>query len=327
MTRTLLTATDIFPISGGFTISRGTRTDAKVVTATISDGTHTGWGECVPYARYDETVESVIAQIESIAGLVADGLPRADLAGALPAGAARNAVDCAMWDLEAKATGKRAFELAGLPAPEPRVTAYTLSLGAPQSMGEAARKASHRELLKVKLGGEGDDARIRAVRENAPNSRLIIDANEGWNDDNLVANMAACAEMGVSLIEQPLPANADGKLAEVPHPLPICADESAHTSADLSALVGKYDAVNIKLDKTGGLTEALVLADAAEAAGMTIMVGCMIGSSLAMAPAVLVAQRAAFTDLDGPLLLDTDRDPGLRYEGSLVYPSDAALWG
>jgi L-alanine-DL-glutamate epimerase-like enolase superfamily enzyme len=245
----------------------------------------------------------------------------------MPAGAARNALDCAFWDLEAKRAGKPAYALAGLPAPHALTTAYTISLGTPESMAEAARAASSRKLLKVKLGGAGDPARIAAVRQAAPTSELIVDANEGWSAENLAANLAACAEAGVTLVEQPLPATADAVLASIKRPIAVCADESVHDRAGLAALVGRYDAVNIKLDKTGGLTEALKLADEARRLGFDIMVGCMIATSLAMAPAVLLAQRARIVDLDGPLLLAKDRPDGLRYEGSLIHPPTSALWG
>jgi L-alanine-DL-glutamate epimerase-like enolase superfamily enzyme len=242
-------------------------------------------------------------------------------------GAARNALDCALWDLEAKRAGKPVHELAGLPAPQPMITAYTISLGTPETMAEAAQRASARKLLKIKLGGVGDTERISAVRQAAPYSELIVDANEGWTRENLADNIAACAEAGVTLIEQPLPAGDDAALASMTRPVPICADESAHDRASLQALMGRYDAVNIKLDKAGGLTEALAMATEAERLGLRIMVGCMVATSLAMAPAMLVAQRARVVDLDGPLLLAKDRPNGLRYVDSLVHPATSALWG
>jgi L-alanine-DL-glutamate epimerase-like enolase superfamily enzyme len=247
----------------------------------------------------------------------------------MPAGAARNALDCAYWDVNAKAASRPVHELAGLVAPEPRVTAFTISLAAPAAMAEAAERAAERPLLKVKLGGsdEDDGRRIAAVRRAAPRAELIVDANEGWTDDNLQRNLAACADAGVTLIEQPLPEGRDTALAQFKRAIPVCADESVHDRASLDALAGKYDAVNIKLDKTGGLTEALLLAEEAERRGFVIMVGCMVATSLAMAPAMLLAQRARVIDLDGPLLLAKDRPDGLRYDGSLVYPAGAALWG
>jgi L-alanine-DL-glutamate epimerase-like enolase superfamily enzyme len=233
-----------------------------------------------------------------------------------------------LWDLEAKASGQPAHVLAGLlTAPHALVTAYTISLGTPDAMAQAAHKASARKLLKVKLGGEGDTARIAAVRAAAPNTELIVDANEAWRADNLAANLAACAEAGVTLIEQPLPAGDDAALGMIARPIPVCADESVHDRASLAALAGKYDAVNIKLDKTGGLTEAIAIAAEAERLGLRLMVGCMVATSLSMAPAMLVAQRARVVDLDGPLLLARDRENGLRYEDSLVYPATSALWG
>jgi L-alanine-DL-glutamate epimerase-like enolase superfamily enzyme len=327
MPLTLSVRTERWPIAGSFTIARGAKTEAAVVLAEISDGTVTGRGECVPYARYRETVESVSAAIEAMRGPCARGLDRAALQGAMPAGAARNALDCAFWDFDAKASGRPAHALAGLAAPGPLATAYTISLGTPEAMAEAAARAATRTLLKVKLGGGDDPARIRAVRKAAPNAELIVDANEAWRADNLADHLAACADAGVTLVEQPLPADDDGALANVKRPIPVCADESVHDRASLSALGGKYDAVNIKLDKTGGLTEALAMAREAERLGFALMAGCMVATSLSMAPAMLLAQRARVVDLDGPLLLARDREHGLRYAGSLVYPATSALWG
>jgi L-alanine-DL-glutamate epimerase-like enolase superfamily enzyme len=316
-----------FPIAGAFSISRGAKTEAQVVVAELSDGRHRGRGECVPYARYGETVAGVMAALGAIGNKLAFGLDRAALQQSMPAGAARNALDCAFWDLEAKRAAKPAYELAGLIAPQPLTTAYTISLGTPETMAEAARAASGRKLLKIKLGGTGDPARIAAVRAAAPHSELIVDANEGWTAGNLAENLAACAAAGVTLIEQPLPADADAALGSIRRPIPVCADESVHDRAGLTALAGRYDAVNIKLDKTGGLTEALAMAREAERLGFGVMVGCMVATSLAMAPAVLVAQGARVVDLDGPLLLAKDRQDGLRYDGSLVYPATPQLWG
>jgi len=316
-----------WPIAGSFAISRGAKTEAVVVVAELSDGVHRGRGECVPYGRYGETVEGVAAAIEAKARDIARGLDREHLQSVLPPGAARNALDCAFWDLAAKRSGRPVHELAGIAAPKPLTTAYTISLAAPEAMAQAAAKAAHRALLKIKLGGGGDPARIAAVRRAAPRAELIVDANEGWTPDDLTENLAACAQAGVTFIEQPLPANRDDALARIPHPLPICADESVHATASLPALVGKYDAVNIKLDKTGGLTEALTMAMESERLGFTLMVGCMVATSLAMAPAMLLAQRARVVDLDGPLLLARDRPAGLNYEGSLVHPPTSALWG
>ena len=319
--------TESWPIAGAFSISRGAKTEAQVVVAELGDGRHRGRGECVPYARYDETVAGVMAALGAIGNRLAFGLDRAALQQAMPAGAARNALDCAFWDLEAKRAAKPAHELAGLAAPQPLTTAYTISLGTPETMAAAARAASARKLLKIKLGGLGDPARIAAVRAAAPQSELIVDANEGWTAENLAENLAACAAAGVTLVEQPLPADADAALASIRRPIPVCADESVHDRAGLASLVGRYDAVNIKLDKTGGLTEALAMAQEAERLGFGVMVGCMVATSLAMAPAILLAQRARVVDLDGPLLLAKDRPDGLRYDGSLVYPATPALWG
>jgi len=316
-----------WPLAQAFTISRGSRTTAEVVVAEIFDGDYRGRGECVPYPRYGESVESVVAALEAMKGAVFSGLDREALQRAMPPGAARNALDAAFWDIQAKRTDRRVADLAGLGPMKPLVTAFTLSLDTPERMGQAAAAQKSRPLLKLKLTGDGDLDRVAAVRENAPTSRLIVDANEGWSERHLSEVMPRLAGFGVELIEQPLPADNDDVLAGLPHPIPICADESCHVAADLDRLVGKYDAVNIKLDKTGGLTEALGLAAAAREHGFAIMVGCMIGTSLAMAPAMLVAQQASVVDLDGPLLLAADRNQGLRYEGSLVYPPEPRLWG
>jgi L-Ala-D/L-Glu epimerase len=255
------------------------------------------------------------------------GLGRQALQAALPPGAARNALDCALLDLEAKVSGRRAWELLGRAAPRPCTTAYTISLGTPEAMAVATAKAASRPLLKIKLGGAGDGDRIAAVRKEAPESELIVDANEAWTPGNLEQNLAACAAVGVTLVEQPLPAGQDALLARIRRPMAVCADESVHDRASLEGLRERYDAVNIKLDKTGGLTEALAMADAAQALGFEIMVGCMVATSLSMAPAMLLTPQSRFVDLDGPLLLAKDRDSGLRYDGSTVYPPDAALWG
>jgi L-alanine-DL-glutamate epimerase-like enolase superfamily enzyme len=319
--------TERWPIAGAFTISRGSKTEAEVVVAELVDGDLRGRGECVPYPRYGETAAGVGAAIAGLAGEIAGGLGRLELQRALPAGAARNALDCAFIDLEAKRAGRPAHELLGLDTPQPLVTAYTISLGSPDAMAAAAAAASARPLLKVKLGGDGDPDRIAAVRRAAPRAELIVDANEGWRGENLAANLAACAAAGVTLVEQPLPAAADAVLATIARPIPVCADESVHDRASLSSLVGKYDAVNIKLDKAGGLTEALALADAAQGLGFSLMVGCMISTSLSIAPAMLVARRARVVDLDGPLLLAKDRPGGMRFAGSVVYPAARDLWG
>ncbi|MFO1106738.1 MAG: N-acetyl-D-Glu racemase DgcA [Amaricoccus sp.] len=314
---------EVFPLAQIFTISRGSRTEARVVTVTLEGDGARGRGECVPYARYGESVESVLAQIRALE----PPFTRARLAEALPPGAARNAVDCALWDWEAKRKGMPVWFLAALPPPLPRLTAYTLSLADPATMRAEAAKHARRPLLKIKLGGEGDMARLEAVRAGAPQARIIVDANEGWTPETYAALAPALLRLGVEMVEQPLPAGADAALADMARPLPVCADESCHDRASLAGLAGKYDLVNIKLDKTGGLTEALALRDAARAGGFGIMVGCMVGTSLAMAPAVLVAQGAAFTDLDGPLLLARDRDHGLRYDEEGVHPATPELWG
>lgn len=314
---------DVFKLARVFTISRGSRSEAKVLTVRVTDGNHTGWGECVPYARYDETLESVRREVEGLPG----EFTRAGLYDLLPAGAARNAVDCALWDLEAKQSGKRVWELAGLPAPKPEITAYTLSLDTPDAMRAQAAQNAHRPLLKIKLGTPDDMPRLEAVRAGAPKSRIIIDANEGWSAAVYADLAPHLVRLGVRLVEQPLPAGEDEALIGMARPVPVCADESCHDRASLPALRGKYDVVNIKLDKTGGLTEALALRDAALAEGFQVMVGCMVGSSLAMAPATLVAQGAMVTDLDGPLLLAEDRADAMYYDDAGVHPPSAALWG
>jgi L-Ala-D/L-Glu epimerase len=326
--RQLTVSVDRFPIAGKFTIARGSRTEAVVVTARIVEDGAVGQGECVPYPRYGETVEGVAAAIETLRPQIEAGLTREGLQALMPAGAARNALDCALWDLDAKRSGIRAHVTAGVNRWPPVTTAYTISLDTPEAMAEAAAKAAHRPILKVKFGGPGGDlARIAAIREAVPDAVLIADANEGWTEENIADHLAACAEAGYALVEQPLPADRDEFLRDLSRPVPILADESVHDRPSLDRLVGLYDVINIKLDKTGGLTEALALADAAEAKGFALMIGCMVGSSLAMAPALVLAPRARFVDLDGPLLLAKDREPGLVYEGSIVYPPQPALWG
>lgn len=320
----MLTVTeDRFRIARAFTISRGSKTEAWVLTIRVMRGGQAGWGECVPYARYDETLESVRAQIESLPA----GITRDALQSALPPGAARNAVDCALWDLEAKQSGKRVWDLAGLPGPIALATTYTLSLATPDEMRAVAAQNAFRPILKIKLGTPDDMPRLEAVRASAPRARLIIDANEGWTPEVYADLAPHLIRLGVELVEQPLPAGQDDMLAEIARPLPVCADESCFDRASLAALQGKYDAVNLKLDKTGGLTEGLLTRDLARRMGFKVMVGCMVGSSLAMAPAVVLAQGADWTDLDGPLLLAEDRETPLCYGAEGVHPPDAELWG
>ena len=314
---------DVFRLAQVFTISRGSRTEARVLTVRVTRGGVTGWGECVPYARYGETLDSVTAQIESLP----QDITRDALQGALPAGAARNAVDCALWDLEAKQSGRRVWQLAGLAAPGPEIVTYTLSLDTPENMRAAAALHAHRPLLKIKLGTPDDMPRLEAVRAGAPRTKIIIDANEGWTAEVYSDLAPHLLRLGVALVEQPLPAGADDLLSEIARPLPVCADESCHDRHSLPGLAGKYDMVNIKLDKTGGLTEGLALKTAALAQGYGLMVGCMIGSSLAMAPATLLAQGAAFTDLDAPLLLAEDRDHPLTFDEAGIHPPEPSLWG
>jgi L-Ala-D/L-Glu epimerase len=327
MRRDISAEIERFPIAGSFRISRGSKTEAEVVTCTISDGAAIGRGECVPYSRYGESLDLVKATIESIAPAIRDGAERLALLKLLPAGAARNAVDCALWDLEAKQSGRHVEDIVCLARPQALTTAMTISLGEPDEMAVNARKNAFRPLLKVKVGTEDDRSRIKAVAEAAPESRIILDANEGWTPDNIADHLAVAAQYRIALIEQPLPQGKDEILRTFAHPVPICADESVHGADDLEQLVGLYDAVNIKLDKTGGLTAAIELRDRARSHGFAIMVGCMVGTSLAMAPAILLAQDADFVDLDGPLLLAKDRSPALRYTQSLVSPPEAELWG
>jgi L-alanine-DL-glutamate epimerase-like enolase superfamily enzyme len=312
-----------FRLAEVFTISRGSRTEARVLTVEVARDGIVGRGECVPYARYGESLESVAAQIEGLPG----GIDRAALQAALPPGAARNAVDCALWDWQAKRAGRRVWDLAGLPAPGPVQTCFTLSLDTPERMQAAAARNAHRPILKIKLGTPDDMPRLEAVRRGAPGATIVVDANEGWTAEVYADLAPHLIRLGVAMVEQPLPAQADAMLAEIARPLPVCADESCHDRHSLPDLAGKYDMINIKLDKTGGLTEALALREAARAAGFRVMVGCMVGTSLAMAPAVLAAQGAEVVDLDGPLLLAEDRKPPLHYDAAGVYPPEPELWG
>ncbi|MGH6841521.1 MAG: N-acetyl-D-Glu racemase DgcA [Methylocella sp.] len=323
----LAISVDRFPILGKFAIARGAKTEAVVVVAAIEDGAFRGRGESVPYARYGETVDSVLAQIESVRSHIEAGADCARLQTLLPPGAARNAIDCALWDLAAKRSGVPAHVLAGVAPPRPVTTAFTISVGTPDEMAKAAAKARARPLLKIKLAGEDDAARLKAVRAAAPDATLIVDANEAWAETGLERILEACAEAGVALVEQPLAAGEDSALEKIEHIVPICADESIHDRSGLEDLRSRYDAINVKLDKTGGLTEALALVKQAQNLGFELMIGCMVASSLAMAPALLLAAQARFVDLDGPLLLARDRPDGLLYEGSIVHPPARQLWG
>ncbi len=311
-----------FRLAQVFTISRGSRTEAKVLTVEVKHEGIVGRGECVPYSRYGESLDSVEAEIRSF-----EGTTKSELADALPAGAARNALDCALWDLEAKKAGARVWDLAGMPEPGTLTSAYTLSLDEPLAMEASAKTNAWRPLLKVKLGTADDMPRIEAVRRGAPNAAIIVDANEGWSAEIYRDLAPHLVRLGVKLVEQPLPAGEDDALLGLDRPLPICADEAAHDRGSLPGLKGKYDIVNIKLDKTGGLTEAVALRSAALAQGYGLMVGCMVGTSLAMAPAFLVGQGASFVDLDGPLLLAEDRDVPLEFRGSQVHAPKSGLWG
>lgn len=317
-----------YPIAGQFTIARGSKTEAAVVVVTLAENNFYGRGECVPYSRYGESLESVTAQIENVRSQIEKGISRTELLNLMPRGAARNAVDCALWDLEAKKSKTSAYKLAGIDQLHTVTTAYTISLGSLESMKQATQKASHRPILKIKLGApEGDIERIYAIREAAPNSVLIADANEGWTKENIEVHLKACKEAHFSLVEQPLPSDQDQFLSQISHPVAICADESVHGIDSLNRLQGLYEFVNIKLDKTGGLTEALSLVKASRDLNFKIMIGCMVGTSLAMAPAMLLAMKAEFVDLDGPLLLANDRKDGLSFHGSTVSPPESSLWG
>jgi L-Ala-D/L-Glu epimerase len=317
----------VWPLRGVFRIARGARTHAQVVTVTLNKDGAIGRGECVPYARYEETCESVCAQLSAIAPRVEAGIDIKTAQTLLPAGAARNALDCALWDLEAKTSGKSVWQLAGMEAPKPVLTAYTISLDEPEAMAEAALAASGRPLLKVKIGGAGDIERVRAVAKARPDARLIVDANEGLSEQSLPELLSQARALNIDVIEQPFAASKDARLGQVAAPIAICADESFHTSADIEHLLQNYDAVNVKLDKTGGFTEGLKAVRDARAAGLRVMVGCMVGTSLVTAPAVLLAQLADWADLDGPLLLEKDCEPGLFYDGSILHPPERALWG
>ena len=319
---------DRFPLEKEFVIARGGKAVAEVVYVEILEGTRRGRGEAVPYARYGESIASVIEAVEAIAPRVETGLvTRRNLERELPPGAARNAIDLALWDFDAKRGETSAWQIAALDEPHRLMTAYTLTLDTPEAMAEAARAQAHRPLLKLKLGAEGDLDRVHAVRDAVPRARLIVDVNEGWTPAELERYLPRLAEAGVELVEQPLPEAEEAALRSIKHVVPICADESCHTAEDLPRLFGLYDAVNIKLDKAGGFTAALALLETAHEAGFRIMVGCMVASSLAVAPAVLLAQQAHWVDLDAPLLLARDRQPGLRFDGSMIYPASVSLWG
>lgn len=314
---------ETFPLRNAFTISRGSKTEARVVTCTTTRSGHRGWGEGLPYPRYGETVEDAVAAIQALP----EEITRAALQVAMKPGAARNAVDCALWDLEAKASGRPVWQLAGLAAPKPVEIAFTLSLDTPENMRQAAARNAHRAVLKVKLGTPADMPRIEAVRAGASNVRLIVDANEGWTPEVYTDLAPHLIRLGVEMVEQPLPQGADDMLAEIARPLPVCADESAHDAASLPGLLGKYDVVNLKLDKTGGLTEALRARDEAQRLGLKVMVGCMISTSLSMAPAILVAQGADWSDLDGPVDMAQDRANPVVYDDRHIHPALPQLWG
>jgi L-alanine-DL-glutamate epimerase-like enolase superfamily enzyme len=325
--RSLSVAAETFALTRPFRIARGTRTEQQVVSVAITQDGVTGRGECTPYARYDEDVPRTIAAIEAVRAALTAGVDRTELEALLPAGAARNALDCALWDLAAKLGGTSVARIAGLPRAGRIATAITVVIDIPDIMAAEAAKLARAPLLKVKVDAEDPLARLRAVRAAAPEPRLIVDPNESWSVELLVALQDELAELRVDLLEQPVPAAESEQLHGLARRVPIAADEAVHTAADVAGLVGRYDVANIKLDKTGGLTEALRLAEAARKAGLGVMVGCMLGSSLAMAPALLVAQGADFADLDGPYLFREDRPGGMRFSDGLIVPPTRGFWG
>jgi L-Ala-D/L-Glu epimerase len=327
MPQTLRVYEESWPIAGSFTIARGSKTEAKVIVAEFNRDGVTGRGEAVPYARYNETTAACIAAVAAYGSQLESITSRAELAKLDLPKAALNALDCALWDVEAKAQARPAWQVAGLTAPKALITCYTLSLDTAEKMAAAAKAAAHRPLLKLKLGREGDEDRLYRIRDAVPHSRLVIDANEGWSPADLPRLLKVCKDVGIELVEQPLPATNDEALRDIEHLVPVCADESCHGIESLASLKGKYEAINIKLDKTGGLTPALEMAKTARAMDFKIMVGCMLATSLAMAPAFLLAQHADIVDLDGPLLLKQDRTPGFHFEGSTMHPSHSNLWG
>jgi L-alanine-DL-glutamate epimerase-like enolase superfamily enzyme len=327
MPRAFAATEECWPLAEAFVISRGSKTEVRLIVVEIVQDGVRGRGECAPYQRYGETPESVLEQIRQARPAIEAGAGRDELQDLLPPGAARNALDCALWDLEAKQTGRRAFAMAGRQRLDPVKTAYTISLGSPERMAEHAARAARRPMLKLKLGDEGDLERVKAVRVAAPRTRLIVDANEGWDLPTLQRLAPELAGLEVKLIEQPLKVGADAALEGYDSPVPLCADESLHTRAELGDCAGRYGCINIKLDKAGGLTEALALAAEARSLGLGIMIGSMVATSLSMAPAMILAQGADFVDLDGPLLLARDRTPGLGYLGSMIEPPPPELWG
>ncbi len=326
-TRSLSGKAESWPLARTFAISRGTKVEAQVVVVEITEGEHRGWGECVPYARYDETAEGVIADIEVLRDNLEQGLSRIELQEVMPAGAARNAIDCAFWDLEAKMAGKPVWQLAGLPEPQPVLCAETISMDTPTKMGLATAAINDRPLLKVKVDGGHVLERLKAVRAAAPDARLIVDANEGWVVDQLNNLMLDLSSLGVEMIEQPVKAGEDIGLVQSLYPITLCADESCHGTDDLGMLKDGYGMVNIKLDKTGGLTEAITMAKRAKGLDFKIMIGCMVGTSLGMAPASLLGRFADYVDLDGPLWLAEDRDHPLSFDNGLIGPPKSDLWG
>lgn len=327
MSLSLKVEAERLPLRAPFRISRGVKTHADVVVATLRDGGVLGRGECVPYARYGETPESVAAELAQAGARIADGEPVEAVVASLTAGAARNALDCALWDLVARRDGVPAAQRIGRPSPGPMATAVTISLDTPQAMAAAAARGAGAPLLKVKLDAHEPTARLLAVAESAPDAKLIVDPNEGWSLPILQAMADTIARLPVAMVEQPLPADDDAGLEGLAYPAPLCADEAAHTSDDLERVAGRYQVVNVKLDKAGGLTEALRMADRARALGLGVLAGCMVSSSLSIAPALWIGAQADAVDLDGPWWLSADRAGGCRIDNGVIYPPQAGFWG
>lgn len=327
MVRTLRAQHDRFALSRPFRISRGVRTEANVVMVEIAEGGVVGRGEAVPYTRYGETVEQTLGAIESVRPLIESGGGRDALQLVLPAGAARNALDCALWDLDARLAGRTVADMLGEGQPGAVATALTIVIDTPGRMAEAAAAMADIPLLKIKLDGDDPAARIRAVRAAAPNPKLIVDPNESWDRQLLEAMQDVLVQARVDLLEQPVPAEADDWLEDFSPAVPICADEAIHVADDLDRVAARYQAVNVKLDKTGGLTEAILLARAARTRGLGLMTGCMVCSSLSIAPAMLVAALSDFADLDGPWWLAADRPGGVREDHGWLHPPAQGFWG
>ena len=327
MSRELHAQHDRFPLARPFRIARGVKTVADVVTVTLTDGMFTGRGEAVPYARYGETITSALAAIERVCGAVEAGADRSALLTLLPAGAARNAIDCALWDLEARQAGRSVAAMIGAPEPVALASALTIGIDTPDAMAAAAATMSDAPLLKVKVDADDPAARIRAVRAAAPNTALIVDPNESWDRDILDAMQPVLVEARVSLLEQPVSAIDDDWLEDFQPLVPICADEAVHVAADLDVIAARYQVINVKLDKAGGLTAALDLAQASRERGLGLMTGCMVSSSLSIAPALHIARLSDFVDLDGPLWLAADLEGGVTDHRGVLSPPAQGFWG